>query len=286
MGLVDKLKAKLKLANRKREKVEKLAVYFPKEEIERIRKLVKKGDAFIDVIRLPLSFYISGENIIAQISSPVHDFSGHNLQIRNRHFSKMYYEFSSRAFDILQNVIASEYLSNVEEKQAALAALFSDDLKVLYLGHSKEIINSLKRFSQVEFAEIKGDVALPKGNFVARALASYYPDEEYVRKYDLLFKITPPKLGVSMEDFLNESGDTDFISGYINLARQIEVSYSSKFDRFIEAFVEKNVELKRDRHRLSESIIKLAKAFARIELRREVSNKDLVRAFRVASKTK
>lgn len=268
MELANKIKSKLRMARKNRRDFSALSIYFSKEELSKIKKFINNGEAVIDTERIPISFLISGQNLIAQIRSSKHDFTWHNSQIKNTHYSRLYYEFANRAFDVLQSIIVPELIGLREEKQATAAILFGKDLKILCTQHSGKLSAFLKEFGLA-------DKLVSLAN--CRGLNKLNIDD-----FDFVFKPERPKSGTAMNMLCNEEvvkGDIEFLKGYSALAAQFEVEFPKEYKSLIDNFVEKQGRNKK----FSLSVEKLAKAFARMELRNRVAYRDLYRAFSVAS---
>ena len=236
-------------------KLDRLASYLSKKEFKEVRKLVKKGEVKITTEKLPISFLITGEDLIPQLSGN----DSLNRRIQSRHFSKIRSEFSTRAFDVLPNFIAPELVGLSVEKRAATALLFSENLKILLIKHGKQIIDFL---SQFEVSSAKRDGSFKEGfDFVFRSkkphaspLLVYEPSE--VRKANL-----------------------DFIKDYVSRAKELSVNVPKGLDMLITEFVR----LRMGSESFANSVRELAKSLARVEMRSKLLNKDLARAFEIAS---
>jgi len=224
----------------------RLTKYLPKKDIKIIKKQIKSNQANITSKKLPISFLISGENVIPQIEP-------HNSRIKSIHFSKIRAEFSQRAYDVLPSFIAPHVVGLSIEKRAAAALLFSSDLKIVLIRYGKDIVNFINNF------ELSSSVSLASSP----------------KECDFVFKPKQPRGSPLLINIPSdvEKANLEFIREYANIARKLGVFIPSDLDKLIEEFAGKR----------ANSVRKLAKSLARMEMRSRVKNKDLARSFEIAS---
>jgi len=255
----DKLKQRRRILKKEAFELTRLATYLSRKELKDIKRQVKQNKASIATEKLPISFLISGENLIPKLA-PAEQFESHNSKIKSRHFSKIQAEFSTRAYDVLPNFIAPDVVGLSVEKRAAVALLFSESLKILFIRHGREIIEFLDNFD----------------------LKSVAVRTSKLREgFDFVFRSKKPHASPLLvyEPSEVKQANIAFIKDYVVRARELSVNIPKELNELIEQFIQ----LRMGSEQFAESVRELARALARMEMRSKLLNKDLARAFEIAS---
>jgi len=256
----DQLKQRRRYAKKEKFELSRLASCLSKKELKDIKKLRRQNKASIGTKKLPISFLISGENLIPQLSSNEVDVEPYNQTIRAKHFSDIRAEFSQRAYDVLPNFIAPELVGLSVEKRVASTLLFSQNLSISIARNGKEVLDFLSQF-ELESSS-------------ARAGKS---DEGF----DFVFKPKKPQVSPLLVYTPSEirQANLAFIKDYAAEASQLSVKIPKDLDAQIEEFARSRM----GSARFAEGVRELARALARMEMRSKLLNKDLARAFEIAS---
>jgi len=283
-SVADSVKDKLKLFRRLSKKeqfdLELLSKFLDKDGLKLAELLMRQGKVSVTKKKLDLSFLISGSTLIPCLVSEIEDMGNLNAVIARKHKEELFDDFSERAFDVVPQFIAPTRIGFVEEKQAAALSLFSD-LKLFFVEEGREILDSVKEIDESRAKELA---------FTKHAKKLEMED------YDFVFFSRAPK-SYSFDDIVDQvlvdnqkpvsAEDIDFIASYVEHVKESKVKLPKHLFEHVRKFVRRkrasksSVEIGEEFVR---GVVELAKASARMEMRKFVTHKDLERAFRIAEK--
>lgn len=282
--LMDKLKQRRRMSKKEAFDLKLLESYLPMQELKKVRKLVRRGRCSINLERNPVSFLITGKNLIPILTSSSFDFSKYNRFIVASYKSKVQEEFSPRVFDVLPNFIAPDIIGQSIEKRAAATILFSSNLNVLFVKHGEEILEFLSQFKGVKVysrASKSMQASLDEKGVVAKVGSERTLSDLELKKFDFIFRLKKPQQSSISINIPSETkkANLDFIKEYVELARELSVNVPKELDSIIKDFVM----MRGLPEEFVASVRELAKSLARMELRSKLMNKDIARAFEIAS---
>jgi len=283
LSVADSVKDKLKLLRRLSKKeqfdLELLSKFLGKNKLKLAEVLMKRGKAVVTKKKLDLSFLISGSTLMPCLVSETENMSDLNSAIERKYKEELFDDFSERAFDVVPQFMAPNRIGFVEEKQATALSLFSD-LKLLFVGDGIQLLNSARKID----ADLAEDIIFSK------------QDKSNMENYNFVFFPKAPE-SYSFEDIVDKVlvdnqkpvswEDIDFIKSYLDCVRANKVKLPKHLFEHVRKFVRRKRASKpsvKVGEEFVRGVVELAKASARIEMRKFVTHKDLERAFRIAEK--
>lgn len=267
----------------KREKVWEQSIlnFISKDELKLIKKHMKQTKSSVLFEKIPISFLLSGNDLLPQIRTNKEELINLNSKLREAFFQKAEIDFSTRAFDVIPHFVASELIGHVPEKRVASAMLFSKNLKVLYIGQGQKLLDFIKEFDEIV---VKEGTGISKCH-VNERLACVVDDLEFVdtELFDLVFLMSEPNVSGKLvfEPSAERKANFDFFRRYVRKARFLSVNIAPELERLIDKMV---VE-RSGSEKFGKTVRELAKSIARAELRSKLVNVDVLRAFEIADKS-